>query len=77
LSLNLEGWLTVSQAAELTGYSKYHIRYLLRESTIQGQKVGQAWLVNREDLLRYKTEMDSLGTEKFSRTRSSDEADTP
>ena len=46
-------WITVGQAAKLTGYNEEHVRRLLRQGEIQGQKFGIVWQVNRESVLAY------------------------
>ena len=59
-------WLTTSEAAELTGYTRAHIRLLLRREQIEGVKRGRDWLVSRESLLDHKRRMDALGAQKHS-----------
>jgi excisionase family DNA binding protein len=46
-------WLTVKEAAELTGYDIQHIRRLARERKIETQKWGNAWMINRPSLMKY------------------------
>lgn len=53
-SRELEGWLSVREASELTGYSTEYIRNLARSGTIKSEKVGYAVLIDREDLMKYK-----------------------
>jgi len=62
--VELSGWVTSDVGARLTGYSASHIRRLAREGRIETRRVGRDWLVSRQDLLTYKTRMDSLGTAK-------------
>jgi excisionase family DNA binding protein len=52
-SKELEGWLSVREASELTGYSTEYIRNLARSGAIKSEKVGYAVLIDREDLERY------------------------
>lgn len=59
----------VSQAERETGYSSGHIRYLLGEGLINGRKEGGIWLVDLNDLLRHKRQMDRLGSQKYDPTR--------
>ena len=62
----IEGWLTTKAAAELTGYNIKYLRHLLKLGLIEACKIGRDWLVNKDDLLSYKAEMDRLGTQKHS-----------
>ena len=59
-------WLTTSEAAALTGYTRAHIRGLLLSERITGVKRGRDWLVDRESLLDHKRRMDALGSKKHS-----------
>lgn len=59
----------IAEAVEKTGYTPRHISLLLRRGQIQGKKVGRIWLVDLDDLLRHKTEMDELGTKRHDPTR--------
>jgi excisionase family DNA binding protein len=52
----LGDWLTIREAAELTGYNQAHIRRLLRQGKIACQKFGVVWMVEKPDLLRYVAE---------------------
>ena len=49
----VEEWLTVSDAAEISGYHPEHIRRLIREKKINAQKFSIVWQVDRESLLDY------------------------
>jgi excisionase family DNA binding protein len=46
--------LTVSQAAQASGYSERMIQRLLAEGKIKGIKPGRDWLVTLEAVLEYK-----------------------
>ena len=60
-----EGWITTTEAVELTGYHIEYVRELARSGRVEARKVGaRAWLVNKADLLRYKAEIDALGDKK-------------
>jgi len=69
----LEGFVTIPEAAAISGYSKNFLRILARQGKIAGVKVGNTWLINRESLLAYQAKMISsrrakrnLRQEKFS-----------
>jgi hypothetical protein len=59
----------IAEAAENTAYTPQHISLLLRRKHVKGKKVGRIWLVDLDDLLRHKTEMDELGTKRHDPTR--------
>jgi len=59
-----EGWITVSEAAEATGYHVKYLRRLARLGRIEGRKVNRGWLLNTSSLLAYKEAMIRLGGNK-------------
>lgn len=58
-------YVSVEEAAEVTGYSEQYIRRLLRQNRINAVKKGPMWWIDLESLKVYKREMDVLGREKF------------
>lgn len=46
-------WITVSQAAAISGYNEEHIRRLLRDGLISGRKFGIVWQVKNSSLATY------------------------
>jgi excisionase family DNA binding protein len=48
-----EGYITVAQAAQLSGLTMRHISRLLRDGTIPGIKPGHDWLVKPSALMEY------------------------
>ena len=48
-----DDWITTAEAAELSGYHAEHLRELIREGKIVGQKFGIVWQVSRASLLAY------------------------
>ena len=59
-----EGWITISQASETTGYHAKYLRRLARLGRIEGRKVNRGWLLNVSSLLAYKETMIRLGGSK-------------
>jgi hypothetical protein len=57
-------WLTVSEAAKLSGYHPERIRELMRDNKIIAQKFSIVWQVNRESLLAYLAKMQKLGEKR-------------
>jgi excisionase family DNA binding protein len=59
-----EGWITTSEAVDLTGYGAEYLRQLARKGAIEARKFAGRWLFSRDDLLGYKARMDALGRKK-------------
>jgi excisionase family DNA binding protein len=49
----LEDWLTVHEAAKLTGYNPEQIRRIAREGKVKSQKWGTVWMISRPSLFEY------------------------
>ena len=46
-------WLTVNDAAKLSGYHPEHIRRLVRQGAVTAKKFSIVWMVSRISLLAY------------------------
>lgn len=57
-------WITTAEAAQLSGYSTYHIRDLIRYGKVQAQKFGTVWQVDRRSLLAYVKTAGELGKKR-------------
>ncbi|MBC7879584.1 MAG: helix-turn-helix domain-containing protein [Anaerolineales bacterium] len=57
-------WLTVNEAAELSGYNADHLRELIREGKIKAQKFSIVWMVDRKSLLAYKMKAQASGEKR-------------
>ncbi len=57
-------WLTVNEAAKLSGYNADHLRELIRDGKIKAQKFSIVWMVDRESLLAYKTKAQASGEKR-------------
>jgi excisionase family DNA binding protein len=57
-------WLTVNQAAKLSGYNADHLRELIRDGKIKAHKFSIVWMVDRESLLAYKTKAQASGEKR-------------
>ncbi len=53
MTSNGNEWLTVNEAAKLSGYHPEHIRRLVRQGAITAKKFSIVWMVNRKSLLTY------------------------
>ncbi len=60
----MDSWVTVSEAALLSIYSREHISYLIRKGLVNAQRRGAIWLVDMESLKQYEEKMQSLGPAK-------------
>ena len=52
-SKNGDEWLTVQEAAKLTGYHAEYVRLLIREGKVAARKFGPVWAINKSSLLAY------------------------
>lgn len=57
-------WLTVNEAAKLSGYNADHLRELIREGKIKAHKFSIVWMVDRESLLAYKAKVQASGEKR-------------
>ena len=46
-------WLTVQDAAKVSGYRADHLRELIRDGKVEAKKFGPIWAVNRQSLISY------------------------
>ena len=53
-------WITVGQAAEISGFNEEYIRRLLRDGLVKGRKFGVIWQVNHTSILAYLGESQKL-----------------
>lgn len=57
-------WVTVAEAAGLTGWPKNYIRKLACSGELPAARFGRAWAIDRQALLARKAHMEALGTRK-------------
>lgn len=57
-------WLTVKEAAKLSGYNADHLRELIREGKIKARKFSIVWMVDRKSLLAYKEKAQASGEKR-------------
>lgn len=49
-----DDWITVQEAAELSGYHSNHVRRLIRDGAIKGRKwANLVWQVSKQSVLAY------------------------
>jgi len=51
----MERPLTVQEAAEQMGYHPDHLRRLLRKGKVEGERIGQVWLISHAEVDRIKS----------------------
>ena len=66
-------WITTAEAAQISGYTLYHIRDLLYEGKIKGQKFSRSWQVDRESLLAYIAQVANVGQKRGPKPKEQDE----
>ena len=52
----MEGWITTTEAAKISGFHVEHIRRLIRKDIITARKWGREWMVSQESLVSYLNE---------------------
>lgn len=57
-------WITTAEAVELTSYTLYHLRYLIKIGKVKGQKWGREWQVDRRSLLAYVKVAEKMGKKR-------------
>lgn len=58
--VNRDDFMTVSEAAELLGYTLQHTRLLLRQGRLKGSKIGRDWMILREAVDEYSVRRVSI-----------------
>lgn len=58
-------YLPVKAAAEYSGYNTQYLRRLLQSGLLQGDKVGQVWLVKVSSLNAYLKSVREAGDRRF------------
>lgn len=65
---DLRDFIITEEAARMLEFHVEHVRRLLREGDLKGEKIGTAWLVLRESVEEYIKETE--GMSKFDPRRS-------
>ena len=60
---DLSGYITTQEAAQLLGFHVNHVRRMLKQRDLEGQKVGYMWFVSKESVQKYLEK--TAGLEKF------------
>jgi len=61
----LDEWLSVSEAAKLSGYHPEYIRRLIRDGELEARKFSIVWQVRTQSLLDYLESAQSKEDKRF------------
>jgi excisionase family DNA binding protein len=71
--MSVPEWVSVKEAAELSGYDVQHVQRLLRQRKVNAEKKGgREWWIDKSGLQTYVQAMKSLGSEKHNPHRTGD-----
>jgi excisionase family DNA binding protein len=59
-----ETWISITEAAQISGYHPEHLRKLIRANKVTARKFGPLWQVNRVDLLTYIRKAKKFGEKR-------------
>ena len=59
-----DDWLSVTDAAKISGYHPEHLRRLIRKQRIEARKFAIVWRVNKKSLLSYLEYAEMLGEKR-------------
>lgn len=62
-------WISITEAAQLSGYHPDRIRELAREGKIKGQKIVTIWQVSRTSVLAYLRTVGKKGAKRGPKPR--------
>lgn len=60
ISFDGKDYVSAARAAKITGYHQDYVGQLARSGTIISRQVGSRWYVDREAIVKHKTEKDAL-----------------
>ena len=58
-------WITVNEAAEISGYNAEYLRRLIRDRKIEYRKFSFMYQVNRKSLLKYLKEAEKKADKRY------------
>jgi excisionase family DNA binding protein len=64
MTTNADEWLTVQDAAKLSGYHPESIRELIRQGKIKARKFSIVYQVDRDSLLAYMEKAQAIGRKR-------------
>ncbi len=69
----LDGFVSVKDASTTSGYSESHIRSLLAQGKLRGEKFAGVWIVDRQSVRAHQCQMEQLGKKKHGTWAKTDE----
>ncbi len=57
-------WISVTEAASLSGYHPDHLRELIRAGKVKARKIVTVWQVDRASLQAYIRKVEKLGAKR-------------
>jgi excisionase family DNA binding protein len=57
---DLKDYMTTEEAAKALGFHVIHIRKMVREGKLKGEKLGPGWLVLRTSVAEYKKRTEGM-----------------
>jgi excisionase family DNA binding protein len=57
-------WISVSDAAKLTGYHPEHITRLIRQGKLKARKIITVWQVSKSSLLAYSAQAEHISKKR-------------
>ena len=61
----LGDYITVKNAANLSGYNQQYLRRLLRGNILKSKRLGQLWLIDRKGFIEYLYNAKSSSDNRF------------
>ena len=61
----LNNYITIDEASNHSGYSKQYIRRLLRRNRLEGEKLGNIWLIKIGSYTQYCSVVSSKSDDGF------------
>jgi excisionase family DNA binding protein len=58
-------WVSVEEAARLSGYKPTYLRQMIRQGKIAAERKGPMYWIDRASLQAYLDEVARLGTQRF------------
>ncbi len=62
--MRMEEWITVVEAARLSGYHPEYMRELIRTQRVKARKFGPLWQVSRSSLLDFQKDAKKSGDKR-------------
>jgi len=59
-----DDWITTKEAAEISRYTRQHVRLLITSGKVKGQRFGREWQVSKAALLAYTRKAEKLGAKR-------------